>query len=679
MWTDVIPGVLVAAALFVIPGAAVLLCCRAAVPTALVGAPAVSLGVIALSALAAGALDAFWHVTWVVGATLVCAAACALWFWATPWGRRTPTWSILPGTAALQYLGGQVIASVFMVPLYLSVFVEPSTIAQRFDNAFHLNAIEAIQRTGEATPFATGALLRGSIYPNGWHTAAALVQDLSGLDLAPAVHSLALITVLAAWPMSMWLLLEVLVRPSPAVRLLCGPLLLAFPGFPLVLIDWGLVYPTILGLAVVPALSAALLHMVLRRTLLTAPVQTCLIVVLSGIGAGMAHPGGTLAGLILVLPIPAVLLARHLETMLRAPRDEVDAGARHLDPSRDRGARTRVDVVWAVLLGAVCAAIVLLWLTLTPSTATAPWDPFQSSPQAIGEALVGGAMGRPTLLVVSLLCGIGLVGALVSRARGGRDRLVMLALIGPAAVYWASSASTDDFWRDLLSGYLYRDNFRTAAALTLAAVPVAAMGLEILARGVRRAVDGLAGDSGRGPARVLSSTAAAVIVGLLGSTALAWHVSANEQVRAQFDHASDAYRTWETSDLVSEDEFRMFEELPDHVEEDGYVIADPWEGGGLVYAFADRDVSRLYMTVRRTPEEKYLDANFEDVATDPRVCEALPEDRPLYYLDLDDHRLGRDDPAVSGYLGYQDITEDTPGFDLVHAVGEVRLYEVDAC
>ena len=695
MWTDVIPGVLAALVLLVIPGLAILVSTRVPAPAALVAAPAVSLAAIAASTLVARVLGASWGLLWVLGTTLAIAAVCATWSWATPWGRRMPRWAPLSGPAAAQYLIGQIIALLFMVPLYLKTLVGPTTIAQRFDNAFHLNAIEAIRRTGEATPFDTGALLRGSFYPNGWHTAAALVQDLSGLELPQSVHALALVTMLGIWPLSMWLLIEVLVKPSPAVRLVVGPILLAFPGFPLVLMDWGLVYPTILGLAVAPALAAALVHLIERRTLLSAPVQSCLLVGLTGIGVGIAHPGSALVGLIIVLPLSVAALVRHVDRSLRRRRGPVDeqapdaesalsgpsgpSGPSASDPAPAPGSRSipRADLVWAGLLTALSVAIAGIWLVMTPSTATAPWESFETVPQALGEIAMGGAMGRPTLTVVALLCGIGLLGAFLGT---GRDRYVLLALAGPGLVYWASASFDDGFWRDTLSGFFYRDSYRTAAALTLVAVPVAVKGADVIVRGARAVASAAA--RGRLEARTphpFVAALASLLVGALASTALASHVSQDTEVRAQFEHASEAYRTWEISDLVSVDEFRMFDELPGLVPDDAYLIADPWEGGGLAYAFSNLDVSRIYMTVARTPAEKHLDAHFEDVATDPEVCEALPEGRPLYYLDLDDHRLGGDDAEESGYLGYDGITADTPGFDLVHEVGEVRLYEVDAC
>lgn len=706
MWTDVIPGILVAAGMLLAPGTLLLACFRLHPISALVAAPPVSLALIAISTLAASAAGSAWDVRWVLGCTLICALLCGLWSWATPWGRRTIPHSFLSPAAAGQYLLGQIVAVAFMAPLFLRTFVEPGTIAQRYDNAFHLNAIEAIARTGEATAMDTGGLLQGSIYPNAWHTAAALVQELSGLGLAQSVHALALTTVLGVWPLSMWLLIEVLVRPSAVTRLLVGPLLLAFPGFPLVLLDWGLVYPTILGLAVAPALAAVLVHMIRDRTLRDTPVRTTLLIAAVGIGVGIAHPGAALAALLIVLPLAAVALISHVAGAVAHPAAEsaqpVPASAHptpgpahpapasaplapeptgvDASPTERGGSLTparRNDLLWAAVLAALVVAIVVIWLTMTPTTETAPWTRLQTPPQAVGEVVMGSVMGRTAIPVISLLTATGVVASL---AGWTRDRRALLAMLGPAAVYFGSAALEEGAVRNMLSGFLYRDSFRTGAALTLGTVPVAAAGVDLLVRRAAGILDRVTRDRAFRRRRPQAVGAVVVaVVGLGASTALSWHVSTHPEVERQFDDASAAYLTWETSDLVSADEFEMFEALPQHVPEDGYVIADPWEGGGLTYALGKRDVNQLYMLLPRSPEEQHFDQNFSRIGQQPELCEVLPDDRPLYYLDLDEHRLGGNQVEWEGYEGYQGVTDATPGFDLVHEVGDVQLYEVTAC
>src|SRR5699024_2225037 len=111
-------------------------------------------------------------------------------------------------------------------------------------------------------------------------------------------------------------------------------------------------------------------------------------------------------------------------------------------------------------------------------------------------------------------------------------------------------------------------SFRTAAAVTLVAVPLVVAGVETLVRLLRflRRADAT------GPAGWLPA-AAALGVGVLASTALSWHVASDPHVQARFETVSEAYRTWEVADLVSGTEFAMFEDLPRYVPQDGYVIA----------------------------------------------------------------------------------------------------------
>ncbi|ATG51013.1 hypothetical protein CFK38_05315 [Brachybacterium vulturis] len=678
MWADVIPGILIAAAVLLVPGTAVLSSCRVHPVTAVVAAPAASLAVVALSTMSAWALGATWDVRWVVACTLVCVLPCALLSWGTPWGRRQPRHSLLSAAAAGQYVVGQVIGVALMAPLYLQAFISPDTIAQRYDNVFHLNAIEAIVRTGQATPMATADLVDGSLYPNGWHTIGALVHELSGLDIAPSVHALTLATVLGVWPLSMWLLIEALVRPSAVVRLICGPLILAFPGFPLVLLDWGLIYPTILGLATAPALAAALVHMIRHRSVVTAPLRTVLVIGFLGVGAGIAHPGAALIPLIMVLPLAVLALVRSVHGIIvqREPR-AIGVNARHVETHRDGRLPSRGEVVWPAALAAIVLAIVLLWITVAPSTSTAPWKRFETAPQAVGEIVMGGVMGRPMVPVIAVITVFGVVGSI---AGWTRDRWAMLAMIGPAAVYFSSAALENGPIRDLLSGFFYRDSFRTGAALTLGTVPVAVAALDLLSRHAATVLDCLTRRLRfRGRARRYAAAAVVTAVGLGASTSLGHHVSSHPQTEAQFENVSAAYRTWEYADLASADEIAMFEVLPEYVPENGYVIADPWEGGGLIYALGEREVNQIYMLLPRSEEERYFDRNFRRIAHDQVMCEVLPEDRPLFYLDLDEHRLGGNQVEWEGYQGYQGISEHTPGFTPIHEIGTVTLYRLTAC
>jgi hypothetical protein len=703
MWIQVLPGVLAAVALLVLPGTAVLLALRTGPTTALLVSPAVSLALTAIGTLCAHAAAKPWHPGWTLAVTVVAMAGCiccrllarrVVARWAgrglhpamVRRVRERTRLDLIGPRAGVQYAIGAVISWAWTVPVYLAMFRAPTTIGQRFDNAFHLNAIEAIVRTGRATPMDSGAITRGGAYPNGWHTAAAGVQELTGLDLAPSVHALTLVVVLLVWPASMSLLVELLVRPGLIVRLATPVVALAFPSYPLGLLGFGIAYPYILGIAVAPVLAALGIDLLRRRRILSCPVRTTLTVTLAGIGTGIAHPSAAITALLVVLPFEALELLRSLRALRRSPHTRA---AR----TRDRHAptSTRRPWLWSVLLAVFVLGTCAIWVLVVPSLSSADWRPFQTLPQAIGEMALGGGMRKEvTGLFVCLTAG-GVLLALTSRIRARRggdgaasadgwdrgwDRQAgpLLALLCPGLVYLVASAVWNEQLRTTLSGFLYTSPYRAAAAMVIGAVPLALSCVQFLAASARHRADA------RFPRHGRIHGLMTVPVALVLAAVLAVSATGSSSITPQYRQVSRAYDDARPAAiLLDHDERTMMQALPDLVPKDGYVVADPWKGGGLVYAFGDREASETYMLTPRTDQEKYRDRHLDRITEDPAVCAALPTDRPLFYLDLDPRRLNQDDITRSGYTGMARVTASTPGFTLIHTQGTSHLYRIDAC
>jgi hypothetical protein len=699
MWIQVLPGVLTAVALLVLPGTAMLIALRTGPTTALFLSPAVSLALTAIGTVCARLLGARWTPAWTLVVTIAAVVVCVccrlvarrmIGRWVARGrhpaivGRRHDRvrLNLMGARAGIQYAIGAVIAWAVTVPVLLHLFRSPDSIAQRFDNAFHLNAIEAIVRTGHATAADAGAITRGGLYPNGWHTAAAAVQELSGLGLPQSVHALALVVVLVVWPASMSLLVELLVRPGLIVRVATPVVALAFPSFPLGLLGWGLVYPYILGLAVAPALAALGIDLLRRRRILASPVRTVVTVALVGVGVGIAHPSAAIVGLLVVVPFEGLELARALRSLHRSRAPH--AWGRHTPAS------VRRLWLWPALLTAFALVSLAVWLLAIPSLSSANWRPFESLPQAIGETLTGGGMHREVAAPLLCLTVGGAVLALTSRTRARRGRAAataadafdrgwdreagpLLALLCPGLVYLVAAAVWTEPVRTGLSGFLYSSPYRAAAALPLGTVPMALSCLQFLSSTLRHAADA------RFPRHVRLHSLATAVIALAVAVVLAVTVTCSAAMRPLQRMISGAYDDARPTILLDRDERTMMQALPDLVPADAYVVVDPWKGGGLVYAFGDRQPSETYMLTPRTEAEKYRDRHLDDAAHDPRVCAALPTDRPLYYLDLDDRRVNKDDIERSGYTGMQRVSPRTPGFTLVHSQGTSHLYRIDAC
>jgi len=669
-------------------------------------APLVSLGVIGLAAVVSGLLGVRWGIGPVAVATAVAAAVLFVItlrvrrpsekrkdgrhsrptrVFSRRVGRRYFVASArrsMPTELSIiaQYLVGAVAASTIFAYPFTRALQGPDYIAQRFDNAFHLNAIEYISQTGDASPFALGRLVGSSVYPSGWHQLNALIGMVGGLPVPAVVQACTLVVVFAVWPLSVAALVEVVLRPRPVVRLITPALSLGFMAFPWLLLSWGLLYPNILGFAVTPAMVALVVGATGRTYRSPAALMIALAVVaLGAVGSAGAHPSAFLTAALVACPFLVVRLARVA-----------------------RWRRGRSAVVWVqtlIELGAVIA-VPVTWVVLAPPTNVAPWTAYESIPQALGEAVLGGSRGLPVVWTQAVLVVAGLMA--LAMARRYRWMLVSTGLAG--AIFVVCVGAQSGILRDVLAGPFYRDNYRAAAAFVTVLPVVSVAGFELLVDAVLRVARKSVGGGQRvrfvdpdssedlmrlkSPSNRLPSSgarralrAATMVIGLVTAVALSQATVSSASFAAAMEEVRHAFLLDPTSDIVSTDEMALISRLDTEVPPSAVIVVDPWRGGGLAYALAQRNVTELYMfspDAENDPDIAVIRASLKDASDDPDVCAALDGEGAGYYLQMDPHGIGEVD-TDSQYPGYVGIDEHTSGFQLIDRSGEASLYRITAC
>ena len=158
----------------------------------------------------------------------------------------SPWWTVLALVLAAIVIGGQT----------LSVIGAPTAISQTFDNVFHLNAIRYILDTGAASPLELGQMTspNGGVpfYPSVWHATAAIVVQLSGASIPAVVNAQTLVIAAVLWPLGAVLLSRVLAGATAAVTVSAALVSASVPMFPLLPMDYGVLYPFQLALAHLP-------------------------------------------------------------------------------------------------------------------------------------------------------------------------------------------------------------------------------------------------------------------------------------------------------------------------------------------------------------------------------------------------------------------------------------------
>lgn len=653
-WASELPQLLVAAAVVYLPGLLALAPARLAPLARLALASLVGVGVLAGSALAAAVVGGSWSWPWVLGGALLAAGALAVVRWRRPTARPPVTGAGLP--VLLHYLAGMVLAALMLGPSVIRALGSPDFFAQRHDNVFHLNAIRFVAETGQGSPFGFASIGSVGFYPPAWYDWGGLTLQLTQAPIRTVLQAITVVTIFVIWPLSLAWLAESSLPISNWGRLLLGPLALSSVSFPLSFLDWGPLFPNLLGLALAPVLIAAGWHgLGLARAprLGLAAAVTLLII---GIATTMlAHPNATLTAGLLLVPVA-------VRALWRARRQD-GSGRRWI-----RGSRS-----WTALVALAIVAFPVAWVVAAGRLADIEREGFMQVGQALGDVALGSSLGKPVVWPIT----IGLLIGVIVAARMRRAQSLLVGFIVLGLGYIATTTLGDQPIAALFAAPFYNDPYRVGAVLALPTLLLVVLGWDVSARWVGLQ---LRRGSGRGPlfagsrsTRSLMQTllALALASGLAVGTLLSpgW---TDSTVRVQQN-----YRLDQNSDILTPDELTLIERLPQHVPPDAVVATNPWHGGALVYAFADRQVTQFYMTRVPNADVQLINDRLNLAATDANVCAALQRTGTSYALVLEPHVLWsvRQEPPNLGLTGL----DRAAGFELVDSQGGAALYRITAC
>ncbi|MFB4352948.1 hypothetical protein RAC69_07360 [Microbacterium sp. LS_15] len=595
---------------------------------------------IAIASLWSPAVGMTWSWVPVCITAAAIGLVAALVSWLTRRGRAATTTGRDAGALTAWVLAG---AAVLIGAQVLAVIGAPDNISQSFDNVFHLNAVRYILDTGSASPLTVGSMTSDTggvwFYPSGWHATVALVSQLSGSSIMTASNAMTIVVSALVWPAGVLLLTRTLMGGSRAILTSAGVLTGLVPAFPVLMMDYGVLYPYLLGVALVsPALAAivALLRLHGQRTV---PPATILVVaVMGGLpGIAVAHPGAFVAWMVLAMVGAAIAFVAFLLTA----------------PSRTSIIRASAAMGAAVVIAA------LAWKVLKPAAEARGWPVEQSVAQAIGQAItVAPTYGNVPWVVATLLL-IGVVVAIRERTRSHVFALAAAFAVG--MLYVVASALPWHQLRDLMTAAWYNNAPRLAALLPLVVIPLAAAGAAALWQWIGRRMS-----STERRRAFVAATATLVLVALAGQT-----YASLQAIRM----ASAVYAYTDESRLITLDEKALLERLPDEVPADATIAGSAWTGAGLAYAFSDRDVLMPHMLMDFSEDDLLILERLADARPGTAVCDAMRRSGVHYVLDFGTQEIHG---AEHEYDGLTDL-DDSTALSLVDAVGDARLYRVTGC
>jgi len=683
---SLLPILLSAAALLFIPGALVGASAGLRTPLIIGLAPAISIAIISGTGVAAPILALPWGLTAVAAATaILCLAALAtrrLMAGRYPQDADSGATGLRPGLRSIAVWCAAWPLSAAATGLTIGrILNTPDAISQTFDAVFHLNAVEWILQTNNASSLRLFLEApQGSVYPLGWHTLVALAMKLCGATSIPMATNATVLAVAGlVWTSGCLTLTHVLFHGRPAALLTAAVMAGSFTVFPFVLLNWGVLYPNFLSIALLPSLLAAIRALVPIDGAGPAARPTGLLLPATALGVaglGLTQPN-TIATLLLA---SVILTTARLITSLRAPLDERPANAL----SRQ-----------SLITGALAVGLVIVWLYMRPPRESAIWGPSYATSGSVGEAVTSMPVQLPVIWVPAVLTLLGFIAAL--RTNGYRWLAALHATTG--ALYVVARSAQDGDLRFFMVGIWYNDASRLGGLIPVTAVPLAALGMLAAARWGREAcgacgriIQGITASraretrglpglrrvreacerliaSGRARPLVWRSSACCVIVLLLVATGpLSGAMSDSVKILEQ------SYMLAPDSSSLTTDEYALINELPSLIEPDAVIAVDPKSGAALAYALSGADTTVKHLFHRHDADLDIIEKKLNRASADPAVCTALKDVGATYAL----YFPGKTISNQKAFVGFAHL-DTAPGFELVAERGQASLYRITAC
>ena len=519
-------------------------------------------------------------------------------------------------------------AVVLQSGLVLRIMGRPDTILQNYDVMFHLNLIEQIRTTGDASMLTSSSAINGgTFYPSTFHALTTLLLGLT--DVPTAFNAMLLCVGAVLLPVSIVLLARAIGLRWWACSLagLLGITTMWMPGF------------TFFYNGQAPAGMAAALILCALAALLDAartarPHALALLGAALSIGLATAHPGGGQWLLVTVCVLGAVGALVQFVV----------------------GVGRRAPAVVLRALGAVALCLLpLVVICLTPRLRImAGFERVRPDPRsALAELALLTPQEGPRLIYAPLvfLAAIGIVHLL------RRRRWAMPVVWACAAGLVALALFPVPSLSALIGGW-WADPDRYLSVFVLVVGVLAAVGCQALVERV----------AGRGRWR---AAAAILVPVLVGTFAVASVVFNNVWVRRGYDIASLVHPPW-----VSDKERALLEGDMRGLFDGAIVFGAPQTGAGLIPVLTDGQSMNRTVDIAGNHAQDYLGRHFDYILVYPEVCDIIRAQPgvPLYYTDSDV------DPVEIQwrYPGYYDV-DTSVGFEEIARIDTAVVYRITAC
>ena len=574
--------------------------------------------------------------------------------------------------------------------LFLPTLPSASSFVQGWDIVHHLDVTQAMiesqkyssihydfYSTVEAsiTPWEPGS---SGFYPSGWNIIVALTTQLVSTTVPIAGNALNFVSAAIIFPLSICSVIAK-VLPKHRIALISGAFVcLAFFVFPWSLLIYGPIFPNTVAFCVMPSIWWIFMQMTRSKTPKHDLIWLIVIFVLGLITLFILHPSTIFSSIVVLLPWS---FARIGESKRR-----VVLFGKQIKP---------VTLAYVFFIFALVIWSVFYYVLIVRGVALNFWWSAYSSLQDailhalgmdfIGQSYAGGELVSPQPILSICV----LVGAVWTFKH--KQARWMVSAFMYLSILCIFIIAFDVPLKGYLSGFWYTDPFRIAASCVIMAIPLAALGLATLAEAALETFASWREKASQAQtcvfcnvwAKPLIAGAVIACVVVLNYVVPMPNLKSEKPIPAATAFKQASEKAYGDHYILTSEELEFLRRVELTVPA-GAVIANLPQDGSL-WAYGTNDLHVLWRfpngyDASERPASAILRKRLNRISSDPEVLQTARDLNVQYVLILN-NVVDYSNAVTSTYKpgtfrGITQITDTTPGFEVVLEEGSMRLYKI---
>lgn len=561
---------------------------------------------------------------------------------------------IPPHFLILYFVVGVIVTAYY----YVLPLDGPDSFVQFFDNAYHLNLIEAFSVSDRYSVVQSTLFPKSPIspfgditfYPAGWHVIAAVCCSTLNVSASLAANAMNTAILCAVLPLGICAFLSELFKENRSMLYYGLPFVFSFAAFPWGFLVAGPLYSNFASLTILPAFIAVFITLFGQTR--SEIIRTLIILLFGFVSLAVTQTNCLFSAMVILAPLCVVNIYGFFSL---------------------HHSRKHAHIACAAFV-LVCALFWLICrkLSIFASVIGQDWTPYVPDVhQGIMDFLDLGFRNATSQILLAAFVMLGIVYLLYSKKQ--RWILVpylffLLAYIIPA------SCTPEGVFGSLLSGFWFNDVDRIAANAVILFIPLASMGLYSIIKLVKRI---FAAINARGNTKVITAAIiiAAIFIIYCPTFILAGRGTIVTALGSRYDRLVELNSSIQS---LTDEEIDFLKDCRELIG-DETVINCPIDGSA--FAYSQSGLNTLYRTFRSSTSYSLFESSLDEIGVSAAVSN-LAEDYALHYVllldvqDFDNQTLSDDHVNPEDWQGMLSVNDATPGFEIVLAEDDMRLYRI---